>query len=108
MGSNSNFVFVFSEFSDFYNFSFSVLPRTFLSNEPSETLDSSTTVNFLVSVHISTFFLSLVCFSVFVVGGILLGSEKVFGLRFPRFCHWWDVKPLRGFLSSFEGFVSTF
>ena len=34
----------------------------------------------------STFFLSLVCLSVFVVKGVLLGSMKVFR------CHWWDVK----------------
>ena len=31
-----------------------------------------------------------------MVGGILLGSTKVFGLHFPRFCHRWDVKPPEG------------
>ena len=43
-----------------------------------------------------TFFLSLICFNVFVVRGILLGFVKVFGLRFPRFFHWWNVKPPGG------------
>ena len=39
-----------------------------------------------------------------MVGGILLGSAKVFGSRFPRFCHWWDVKPPRGMSFIFQGF----
>ena len=26
-------------------------------------------------------------------GGVLLGFGKVLHLRFPRFCHRWDVKP---------------
>ena len=44
-----------------------------------------------------------------MVGGVLLGSAKVFGSRFLRFCHRWDVKPLGcGFLLSYKGFVSTF
>ena len=25
-----------------------------------------------------------------MVEAVLLGSLKVFGLSFPRFCHWWD------------------
>ena len=39
-----------------------------------------------------------------MVGGVLLGSVKVFGSRFPRFCHWWDVKPPRGISFIFQGF----
>ena len=31
-----------------------------------------------------------------MVWSVLLGSAKVFGSRFPRFCHRWDVKPPRG------------
>ena len=50
---NSSVFYVFSKFSNFFDFSFSMLLRTFLSNEPSETLDSLTTFNFPVSVRIS-------------------------------------------------------
>ena len=39
-----------------YEFSFSAFPRTFLSNEPPETLDSLATVDFRVSVRISNLF----------------------------------------------------
>ena len=42
-------------FSDSCNFIFSMLLRSFLSKEPSEILDSSTTFDFLVSVRISDF-----------------------------------------------------
>ena len=31
-----------------------------------------------------------------MVRGFQLGPAKVFGLRFPRFCHQWDVKPPGG------------
>ena len=31
-----------------------------------------------------------------MVGGVLLGFAKVFGSRFPRFCHLWDIKPPGG------------
>ena len=42
-----------------------------------------------------------------MVGGVLLGSTKVFGSCFLRFCHRWDVKPPGcGFLLSCEGFIS--
>ena len=53
MGCNSDFVYVFSKFSDSYEFAFFALLRTFLSKEPSKTLDSSMTVDFLVSTRIS-------------------------------------------------------
>ena len=44
-----------------------------------------------------------------MVGGVLLGSPKVFGSRFLRLCLQWDVRhPRCGFLLSCEGFVSTF
>ena len=46
--------FTFSQScSDFCNFSFFVLLRTFLPKEPSKTLDSSTTFIFLVNVCVS-------------------------------------------------------
>ena len=51
-----------------------------------------------------TFFLSLVCFSVFVVGGVLLGFAKVFSSRFPQFYHQWDVKPPGGISFNLRGF----
>ena len=85
MGFNSSFFYFFSKFFYSCDFAFSVLPWTFLSKEPLETLDSSTTVNFPVSVRISNLFLSLVCLSVFLVRGVLLGSTKVFGSRFLDF-----------------------
>ena len=53
MGCDSGFVYVFSKFSNSCDLAFSALPRTFLSNEPLETLNSSTTVDFLVSSLIS-------------------------------------------------------
>ena len=56
MGCDSSFVYVFSEFSDLCDFAFPALLRTFLSKEPSETVDSLTTVDFLVSVRILRFF----------------------------------------------------
>ena len=93
MGGDNSYVFVFSEFSDLCNFAFSTLLRTSLSKEPLETLDSLTTADFLVSVRISNLLFIVGYLSVFVVKGILLGSAKVFGSRFPRFCHWRDVKP---------------
>ena len=59
--------------------------RTFLLKEPSNTLDSSTPFDFPVSVRILDFFLSSICLSVFVVGGILLGFVKVFNPCFLDF-----------------------
>ena len=85
MGFNNSFFYVFSKFSYSCNFAFSVLMQTFLSNEPSETLDSSTTFNFLMSVRISNFSFIVGFLSVFVVRGILLGSMKVFGSHFLGF-----------------------
>ena len=73
MGFNSSFIYILSKFFYSCYFSFSVLSRTFLSKEQPETLDSSTTVNFLV------------CLSVFVVGDVLLSSVKVFSSRFLGF-----------------------
>ena len=75
--------FTFSQsFSYSCNFVFYVLLRTFLLKKPLNTLAFSTPFDFPVSVCILDFFLSLVCLSVFVVGGILLGSTKVFSPRF--------------------------
>ena len=79
MAFNNSFVYVFSKFSDSYDFAFSVLSQTFLSKEPLETLDSSTTVNFLVSVCISNLLFIVGLFECFCGWGILLGSAKVFG-----------------------------
>ena len=73
MGFNSSFVYVFSKFFYSCDFAFFVLPRTFLSKDPPETLDYLKTVDFLV------------CLSVFMVRGVLLGSAKVFGSRFLGF-----------------------
>ena len=53
MGFDNSFVYIFSKFFYSCDFAFSVFPRTFLSKEPLETHDSSTIVDFLVSVHIS-------------------------------------------------------
>ena len=53
MGCDSGFVYVFSEFSDSGDSTFYVLLLTFLSKEPLEILNSSSTVNFLVSARIS-------------------------------------------------------
>ena len=83
-----------------------MLMQTFLSNEPSKTLDSSTTFNFMVTVRFSNL--------LFIVGwfGCFLGHPIRFNERFLfsflMFCYWWDVKIQGGFLLSFEGFVSIF
>ena len=53
MECDSSFVCFFSKFYDSCDFAFSALPRTFLSKKLLETLDSSTIVDFLVSVRIS-------------------------------------------------------
>ena len=60
--------------------------------KPSETLDSSTTVDFLVSARISNVLFIVSLFKCFV--GNLLGYAKIFNSCFSRFCHWWDIKPL--------------
>ena len=59
---------------------------------------------------IQTFLASLVCLSVFVVGGILLVFEKVFGffVYVFRFCPWWVVKFLGEISFSFKGFFFQF
>ena len=57
--------------------SFALL-QTPLSKEPLEILDASTTFDFLVSVCNSNLFCVIGCLSVFVVGGVLLVSMKVF------------------------------
>ena len=56
MGCDSCFVYVFSKVSNSCDSTFSALLRTFLSKEPPETLDSSTTVDFLVSSRILNIF----------------------------------------------------
>ena len=53
MGCDNSFVYVFSKFSNSRDFAFSAFPQTFLSKDPPETLDSSTTIDFLVSDRIS-------------------------------------------------------
>ena len=108
MECDSSFVCFLFKFSDSYDFTFSALPQTFLSKEPLETLNSSTTIDFLVSVHISNLFFIISLFECFCGWGLLLGFAKVFNSHFHRFCHLWDVKPPGGFFSSFDGFVSTF
>ena len=80
MGYDSSFVYIFSEFSVF---AFSALSRTFISKEPPETLDSSTTVNLLVSVHISNLL-------------------SIIGL-FKRFCGWGSpIRFCKGFRLAFS------
>ena len=58
-----------------------MLLQIFLPKETSETLDTSMTFDFPVSVSTQTFSASLVCLSVSVVGGILLVFTNVFGLH---------------------------
>ena len=109
MGCDSGFVYVFYKVSNSRDSAFSVLPRAFLSKEPLETVDSSTTVDFLVSSRISNILFIAGLFERFCGWGVLLGSAKVFGSLFLRFCHRWDVKPSGcRYLLSCEGFVSTF
>ena len=53
MGCDSGFVYIFSEVSNSCDSAFSALLRTFRSKEPPETLDFSTTINFMVNSRIS-------------------------------------------------------
>ena len=48
--------YVLSKFSYSCNFSYSMLLQNFLMKEPSETLDSSTSFDFSMSVHVPKFF----------------------------------------------------
>ena len=58
---------------------------------------------FLCVFASKAFFLSLVCLSVLWLGCPIRFYE---GFRFsvPKFCHWWDVKPLGGISFIFRGF----
>ena len=87
MGFDSIFVYVFSKFSDSYDFAFYVLLQTFLSNVLSETLDSSMTVDFLVSVPISNLLFIVGLFTCFCGWGVLLGSIQVFSSCFLGFVY---------------------
>ena len=76
--------FTFSQsFYNSCNFAFYLLLRTFLSKEPSKTLDYSTTFGFPVSVRVSNLFFIIGWFGCF--WGVLFGSAKVFGSRFLVF-----------------------
>ena len=89
-----------------------MLPRTFFSKEPSETLDSSTTFDFPMSVRISNLLFIVGLFDCFCGWGIPIRFREGYQFVFPRFCHWRDVKTSRGdffyisrvpFPSSFNG-----
>ena len=75
---------------------FFMLLRTFLSKEPSETLNSSKTFDFLVSVRISSLRFIIGLFECFCGWGRPIRFCKGFPFSFPRFCHWWDVKTSKG------------
>ena len=81
-----------------------MLLRTFLSKEPSKTLDSSTTSDFPVSVRISNLLFIVGLFECFCGWGRPIRFYEGFWFAFPRFCHWWDVKPLGGISFIFRGF----
>ena len=85
-----------------YDFAFFVLLRTFLSKEPSEILDPSTTFGFPMSVRVSNLLLIVGWFRCF--WGHLIRFREGFWFAFLRFCQWWDVKPLGGIYFIFRGF----
>ena len=73
-----------------------MLPRTFLSKEPLETVNSSMTFDFSVSVRISNLLFIVGLFECFCGWGHPIRFCEGFQFAFPRFFHWWDVKSSRG------------
>ena len=81
-----------------------MLLQTFLSKQPSDTLDSSMTFDFSVSVGISNFLFIIGLFECFCGWGRPIRFCEGFRFVFPRFCHWWDVKLQGGISFIFRGF----
>ena len=81
-----------------------MLFRTFLSKGSLETLYSSMTFNFPMSVRISNPLFIVGLFDCFRGWGRLIRFCEGFQFAFPGFCHWWDVKLPGEFSFIFQGF----
>ena len=64
--------------------------------EPSETLDSSITFDFPMSVRISNLYFIFSLFTRFCGWGRPIRFYEGFRFAFSRFCHLWDVKTSKG------------